>query len=590
LVAHHLNRRFALGQRVVKRHLDLIEVEVHPAPRVVADVLGQPDQFGDDLRAVDSAVLVGQNRLFEALQKRPRPHDVLRLVDADYYDGGAPVSNQTPDTSYDYAYDLISNRTRADVTVDGLTTSQLWTYDAASRITNSGFSYDARGNLITDGAATYTYDSANRLTQWSAGGDTATFAYNGFGDRVAQTFNSQTTQYQLDLTAGLTQMVGEFAPGDETWYLLGLDLIAQDSSAAGSSYPLTDGLGSIRAVMGSGNSVLHATNYDPYGNPLAVGGLTQNAFGFTGQQTDDTDLQYLRARYYSPALGTFLTTDPVLGVTGGPVSTFNPYSYVRGNTVNLTDPSGRFALLLGAFAATFIADIAFNDAQGVANALGTCPVQLQKDIRQAAGEIGRVANKVIDDIIEAIAPYEDVIVEIAVTAIVASVMASSVGLVAAVAPAMAGKILIGGAVLNGIVSGMAGRAFSNMSAGRSWNHGLGDLGNIVQDGLFGLVGGFLDEFGDAARVGRRGRNVGSVCGVNSFSAETAVVTADGDVAISEIEVGDTVLAYNEATGETGEYLVTATIAHHDPTVVYLTISGETLTTTAEHPFYTTDGE
>lgn len=50
------------------------------------------------------------------------------------------------------------------------------------------------------------------------------------------------------------------------------------------------------------------------------------------------------------------------------------------------------------------------------------------------------------------------------------------------------------------------------------------------------------------------------------------------------------LAYNEATGETGEYLVTATIAHHDPTVVYLTISGETLTTTADHPFYTTDGE
>jgi hypothetical protein len=68
------------------------------------------------------------------------------------------------------------------------------------------------------------------------------------------------------------------------------------------------------------------------------------------------------------------------------------------------------------------------------------------------------------------------------------------------------------------------------------------------------------------------------------------VTADGDVAMSELEVGDTVLAYNEATGETGEYLVTATIAHHDPTVVYLTISGETLTTTAEHPFYTTDGE
>ncbi|MCU0465432.1 MAG: polymorphic toxin-type HINT domain-containing protein [Anaerolineae bacterium] len=56
------------------------------------------------------------------------------------------------------------------------------------------------------------------------------------------------------------------------------------------------------------------------------------------------------------------------------------------------------------------------------------------------------------------------------------------------------------------------------------------------------------------------------------------------MAISEIEVGDTVLAYNEATGETGEYLVTATIAHHDPTVVYLTISGEMLTTTDDEKY------
>jgi len=42
--------------------------------------------------------------------------------------------------------------------------------------------------------------------------------------------------------------------------------------------------------------------------------------------------------------------------------------------------------------------------------------------------------------------------------------------------------------------------------------------------------------------------------------------------------------------ETDSYTVTDTISHIDPTVVYLTISGETLTTTMEHPFYTADGE
>ena len=76
---------------------------------------------------------------------------------------------------------------------------------------------------------------------------------------------------------------------------------------------------------------------------------------------------------------------------------------------------------------------------------------------------------------------------------------------------------------------------------------------------------------------------------NSFSADTPVMTAEGEVAISEIAVGDLVLAYNEATGETGYYTVTAVISHVDPSIVELTIDGETLETTAEHPFYVVAG-
>lgn len=239
------------------------------------------------------------------------------LVDTDYYLGGAPEEGGLQEALYEYEYDLHSNRTRASITADGVTTSQQWAFDLA-----------------------------NRLIGWGDGTSTASYTYNGYGDRISQTVDSQTTQYQLDLTAGLTQVVGEFSPGDSTWYLLGLDLIAQESSTTGWSYPLTDALGSVRATLAEDGTTSYATNYDPYGNPLAVGGLTQTAFGFTGQQTDSTGLQYLRARYYSPALGSFLTTDPVLGVAGGPASTFNPYSYVRGNTINLTDPSGKFPFLL----------------------------------------------------------------------------------------------------------------------------------------------------------------------------------------------------------------------------------------------------
>jgi hypothetical protein len=48
---------------------------------------------------------------------------------------------------------------------------------------------------------------------------------------------------------------------------------------------------------------------------------------------------------HTDALATFLTADPVLGVAGGPVATFNPYNDVRANPVNLTDPSGQLAPL-----------------------------------------------------------------------------------------------------------------------------------------------------------------------------------------------------------------------------------------------------
>jgi hypothetical protein len=78
---------------------------------------------------------------------------------------------------------------------------------------------------------------------------------------------------------------------------------------------------------------------------------------------------------------------------------------------------------------------------------------------------------------------------------------------------------------------------------------------------------------------------GNAC---SFSADTEVAT-DGDTTpISEIEVGDKVLAYNEQTQVSGYYAVTAVWSHEDPLVVRLRIEGEVVETTPEHPFYVVD--
>ena len=96
--------------------------------------------------------------------------------------------------------------------------------------------------------------------------------------------------------------------------------------------------------------------------------------------------------------------------------------------------------------------------------------------------------------------------------------------------------------------------------------------------------GYGDEAADTAvDAGKAADNI--PCPVNSFSAETLVMTPSGTKPIAELVEGDLVLAYNEATGKIGAYPIVDTISHVDAEIVLLTINGETLETTAEHPFY-----
>lgn len=46
------------------------------------------------------------------------------------------------------------------------------------------YQWAKNGNLLSDGAYSYTYDSANRLITATQNGLTSTFTYNGLGDRV----------------------------------------------------------------------------------------------------------------------------------------------------------------------------------------------------------------------------------------------------------------------------------------------------------------------------------------------------------------------------------------------------------------------
>ncbi|MEQ8675600.1 MAG: polymorphic toxin-type HINT domain-containing protein [Aggregatilineales bacterium] len=80
----------------------------------------------------------------------------------------------------------------------------------------------------------------------------------------------------------------------------------------------------------------------------------------------------------------------------------------------------------------------------------------------------------------------------------------------------------------------------------------------------------------------------AVHGECSFTPDTEVATEDGSTPISELEIGDEVLAYNEETGEVNSYTVTAIHIHTDDKIAYLTINDELIITTPDHPFYSED--
>ncbi|MCC7206261.1 MAG: RHS repeat-associated core domain-containing protein, partial [Anaerolineae bacterium] len=149
-----------------------------------------------------------------------------------------------------------------------------------------------------------------------------------------------TTDYLLDIRTDLAQLLRETTTGgpttDDTWYMLGLDIIGQQRNGAWSYFGY-DGLGSVRHLTDEYGSITARMSYDPYGAPIQPN--TASSLGFTGELTDPLGLIYLRARTYNPALGIFTSRDPVLGVAGLSAS-YNGYGYVHGNPVNYRDPSG----------------------------------------------------------------------------------------------------------------------------------------------------------------------------------------------------------------------------------------------------------
>jgi RHS repeat-associated protein len=260
--------------------------------------------------------------------------DDSRLTGLTYTQGMSTLGTLT------YAYDAAGQRTSVGGTYarTGLPAALASaTYDDANQVATFGgtpFTYDANGNVTSDGTRSYTWNARNQLASLT-GPVNGSFAYDGVGRRRSKTIGGTTTQFLYD---GLNP-VQELAGGTPSANLLtgvAIDEFFTRTDAAGVRNYLTDALGSSVALADGAGTIQTEYTYQPFGGTITSGTATANSFSFTGREADGTGLHYYRARYYDASVQRFIGEDPI-GFLGGDASL---YSYVSNSPQNFTDPEG----------------------------------------------------------------------------------------------------------------------------------------------------------------------------------------------------------------------------------------------------------
>jgi RHS repeat-associated protein len=247
---------------------------------------------------------------------------------------------------------------------------------------------------------------------------------------------------------------------------------------------------------------------------------------YAGEYWDDTTgLQYLRARWYDPGTARFMGEDTYQGEINEPLS-LNGYTYVHNNPLTNSDPTGNWCT-------------------------ATVRGKYYSHPGYCSGS-GKNADYIPDSI----------------------------------------SINFGRSIYAAGVK--QGTWYPKGATRVKWDKsGISDavMGCYYDVQCASFVSGSLVEGpavakitkGKSASTGKTVKDVISKC--NCFTAGTKVQTDEGEKPIEDIEVGDKVLAKDDETGEMA-YKEVEWLFQRDVEEIYnITVGGEVITTTDEHPFW-----
>jgi RHS repeat-associated protein len=215
----------------------------------------------------------------------------------------------------------------------------LTTSNRLHRANGELFHYDHRDHIVArdrpGGATTYTRDSLDRLVRIEAPDLEWSASYDVLGRRTRKTVNGQTWTYYWDTD----RLAAEILPDERVRVyvyadqraivpLLSIEYDSVDAplESGRCSFYVSDHLGCVERVLDIEGHTTWRARLEPYGVAhIEQGEDLYQPFRQPGHFYDaETGLHYNRFRYYDPALGRYLESDPI-GISGG----VNLYAYTR---------------------------------------------------------------------------------------------------------------------------------------------------------------------------------------------------------------------------------------------------------------------
>ncbi|MFY1633364.1 polymorphic toxin-type HINT domain-containing protein [Solwaraspora sp. WMMB335] len=457
------------------------------------------------------------------------------------------------------------------------------------------YDYTAGGHTSTravDGVTqTLTWDPEGRLATTTQPGLDTTNIYDADGNRLLRRDATGTTLY-----LGHTELRRDAGSGqiDGTRYYHHSGATIAVRTITGLTWLIPDHHGTNQIAIDPTTLDLTRRRTLPFGAPRGTPPTSwPGEKGFVGGTQDPTGLTHIGARHYDPALGQFISVDPIMNPANP--QQMHGYAYANNNPTTYSDPTGLY----------FFEGPGGSDGEGRKTRPGSKPGNRELTGKpwsppkgsQRPGADPKNPNKTLDgrdsisldraaqeNFREAYGALDQQQKRIAIWSAICynspdicreydrqqdEIFQTIIGEVTGIADAQA--------CIDGSVAGCIWTGVAFIPIGGKLKSGVKAAALGVR--LSTKVDGYADNI--------------VACLIHSFAPDTHVLMADGTTKpIKDVDVGDQVTATNPETGTTTAKTVTATHTNRDTDLTDLTVATDdgttVINTTNHHPFYSDD--